>query len=115
MSHTLGPWTAEFSEDGGYDCMTSAWHIAGCAGRQPAPIATIDLAHYGQQRHVGNIPELSRATAEADARLIAAAPELLDALRAFCGDYECTPLQIPELQAAYRHALTIIAKAEGRS
>jgi hypothetical protein len=51
---------------------------------------------------------------QANLRLIAAAPDLLDALKAFCGDYESTPLQIPEIQAAYRHALTVIAKAEGR-
>ena len=52
---------------------------------------------------------------DANARLIASAPDLLDALRAFCGDYEATPTTNDvSLKAAYRHALDVIAKAEGR-
>lgn len=42
--------------------------------------------------------------------------DLLDALRAFCGDYEATPTTSDtSLKAAYLHALTVIAKAEGHS
>lgn len=50
-----------------------------------------------------------------NARLIAAAPDLLDALRAFCGDHEATGFECAGLNAAYQHALSVIAKAEGRS
>ncbi len=47
------------------------------------------------------------------ARLITAAPELLDALKAFCGDMESLGgSPAVGLQTAYRHALTVIAKVE---
>ena len=94
MTRTPGPWRIEPAVPG----EASGVHVfAGCA--TDGDLVTI--ADFIEN--------------EANARLIAAAPDLLDALRAFCGDYECTPLQIPEIQAAYRHALTVIAKAEGRA
>ncbi len=40
---------------------------------------------------------------------------LLDALRAFCGDYESLPVTDPSLHTAHQHARAAIAKAEGRS
>jgi hypothetical protein len=56
------------------------------------------------------------ATDAADARLMTAAPNLLDALKAFCGDVESQQeTRETSLHAAYQHALTIIAKTEGRS
>jgi hypothetical protein len=61
--------------------MTSAWHISGSVGGGwPAPIATVDLSHYGQSATREILP-MSRQKAEADARLIAAAPSLLVALK----------------------------------
>lgn len=72
-----GPWTAEFSECGGYDCMTDAWRIY-----EDDPfrrtIAVVDLGHYGQTSR----DRALRPGAEKNARLIAAAPELLEALKA---------------------------------
>lgn len=82
FAHTPGPWRADFGEDRGYDCMTDAWHISGLVGGGwPAPIATIDLSHYGQSRRTKDIPEISKRHAEADARLISAAPDLLRAAK----------------------------------
>lgn len=72
-NHTPGPWPiGEFEENGGYDCMT--------CGIQVGPIK-LDGADYGQEL-------LEEPTAEqfarmyADAKLIGAAPELLEALKA---------------------------------
>lgn len=79
MTHTPGPWGAQFSYEGGYDCMTDAWHIsASVGGRWPAPIATLDLRHYGQTS-CDTASEMTKEKADADARLIASAPDLLAA------------------------------------
>lgn len=39
---------------------------------------------------------------------------VLDALRAFCGDHEETHFECAGLNAAYLHAMSVIAKADGR-
>ena len=52
---------------------------------------------------------LLNPTVEADARLIAAAPELLDALKVCVGYDEA------RFMPGYKQALAAIAKAEGRS
>ncbi len=99
---TPGPWELHQEIPGGSNsvrvCVPDATAERGCRAVAEAEIL-----------------RMPRLEAEANARLIAAAPELLDALRAFCGDYESCPLQIPEIHAAYHHALGVIAKAEGRS
>lgn len=52
---------------------------------------------------------------EDDHRLIAAAPDMLDALKAFCGDMESLGgSPAVGLRTAYEHALAVIAKAEGK-
>jgi hypothetical protein len=72
MSHTPGPWTLNvFDEHGGYDCMY--------AGIRVGP-ASLDGHTYGQ-RSCQTIPADARERMEADARLIAAAPRLLEVLR----------------------------------
>ncbi len=98
--HTPGPWVANDEGHGGYAIRPEkSGYLLAWLSRQTFT--------YGEYSDVA-------AHLKANAHLIAAAPELLDALRAFCGDYESCPLQILEIHAAYRHALTIIAKAEGR-
>jgi hypothetical protein len=107
---TAGPWIAEFGENSGYDCMTDAWHISGVVGGGwPAPIATVDLSHYGQSTRNRDIPEMSKRHAEADARLIAAAPELYAALCAMCD-----AKNDEEDAAAMSLTIGALAKAEGR-
>ena len=80
QTHTPGPWQTRFCADGGYDCMTDAWFVD--RGMLTPTIATIDLRNYGQP-NCGAVPQDAAARAAADARLIAAAPELRDALAAF--------------------------------
>lgn len=87
---TAGPWKAE---DG---------HIYGMDG------AT----------HVGWV-EPATVDAEANANLIAAAPDLLAALREFIADVDAVGLDYAEtewndLLPTYHHAVAAIAKAEGK-
>lgn len=71
VKHTPGPWVlGEYSETLGYDCMTG--------GIKAGPVY-LDAAQYGQQR-CSFTPAPERMLA--DARLIAAAPDLLAALTA---------------------------------
>ena len=54
-------------------------------------------------------------TAEADARLIAAAPDLLDALRGMVALYEAMHARNPYVDSRPLKALAAIAKAEGKA
>lgn len=73
MAKTKGPWVAgEFNEYGGYDMMFS--------GIQVGP-AHLDGNRYGQSS-CATIDEIGKARMVADAHLIAAAPELYEALKA---------------------------------
>jgi hypothetical protein len=94
----------------GYDCMTDAWQISGTVGGGwPAPIAVVDLCYYGQNaRNHDTLPQMSKDYAEANARLIAAAPDLLAACKLALGAFERNDaIDWNELAGA-------IAKAEGR-
>ena len=102
--HTPGPWVHEFREYGGYDMMTSAWDIYAADGTiTPRSIATVDLAAYGQSRQNR---EFRSPQAEADARSIAAAPDLLAALKYL--------LELGGDDDRRIAAEAAIAKAEGR-
>ena len=66
------------------------------------------------------IAELSIAwgnDAEANARIIAAAPELLEVLKEFCQDVQAGGPNIqeewPDLYVTYQHAQAVISKAKG--
>ncbi len=117
MSHTPGPWKAEFSEDGGYDCMTDAWMVK--ADTKPFIVAVVDCSGYGQ---TPRNREYQTEHAKADAALIAAAPDLLAALKALrpivppidglCHRHICEPSECAYCQQM-RQAVAAIAKAEG--
>jgi hypothetical protein len=100
MTHTPGPWKlGEFSETGGYDCMT--------AGISAGP-AQFDGASYGQKTNGTPMTPEEKARMLADARLIAAAPEMLAALEAVLRN-EWTVLRA-DVEDVVRTAL---AKARG--
>jgi hypothetical protein len=77
--HTQGPW--EYQPTGGYDYGSTVYWIPGVCG--------------------------STINKEADARLIAAAPELLEALRQLCADELHT-------QEKWDNARAAITKATGK-
>ncbi len=66
---TPGPWVASFEEMGGYDCMSDSWDVRDGIGRL---IAQSDLGKRPSDAHA--------AIVAANARLIAAAPDLADAI-----------------------------------
>ena len=92
MEHTPGPWTASArhsSNDGTQDEMSGlGWEIEG----PPEPMLRGQFAK------------------AADAYLIAAAPDLLEALEDFCEHHNC-PAAICPVQEA---ALAALAKARGK-
>lgn len=73
-AHTPGPWSVEYDKTGGYDCMTSGYHVGPpSALRGVRSVVTVDT-----RRNDNEDPE-----SEANARLIAAAPEMYEALKLF--------------------------------
>jgi hypothetical protein len=64
MAHTPGPWTLEYNEYAGYDMMSGGWVVKSSTGW----IVVMDC-------------NKDDAKGKADALLIAAAPDLLAALR----------------------------------
>jgi hypothetical protein len=102
--HTPAPWVAEFSEMGGYDCMTDAWVVV--AGHKR--VAVLDLSSYGQAHCVSGF---ASPEAEANARLIAAAPDLLAAVREYL---EWGPMTGSDRDLFNGKFSRAIAKAEGQ-
>jgi hypothetical protein len=68
-------WVAEYGEMSGYDCMSDAYVVKD----QHATVAVLDLSDYGQESCTPPTADVL-ARAEANARLIAAAPDMLAAL-----------------------------------
>jgi len=100
--HTPGPWEAASGE-------VTTERIEGRSFRRIAAV---------QDYGMGSLPEVD----EANARLIAAAPELLHSLRGVLHWAECeckrirneTPANEEPVQCDYCTACDVIAKAEGR-
>jgi hypothetical protein len=121
VAHTPGPWAYCGADRGGCSCMT----VMG----EDHPIATVTSGDWGddypslrltggsldrgveaymEQTTYGNVPE---AVAKANARLIAAAPDLLEALKAVTQSTEWPTMERDTQDAV----LAAIAKAEAAS
>jgi hypothetical protein len=101
--HTPGPWTTTYWEHGGYDCMAASIDIREVN-------AIIDL---GEPMYDNDDPDNRSASplAQANARLIAAAPDLLAALQDLMFAEGGEPGMTEEQKAAWLQALNAIAKA----
>ena len=103
--HTPGPWSYEWSDYGGYDCMWSVHTVDGPDGEEIAQMhAMHPLTHDRDE------------TQEANARLIAAAPEMLAALehvRGEIGAWKNEPECNCEDCVMLRPVYAAIAKATG--
>lgn len=122
MSHTPGPWVAipskvRFSDRIGNQSRPlfddGLWHILPESNLEQLPICTVDR---GDDHHAP-----TRQKAECYARLIAAAPELLEALKGILARYvqlagsgDCG-FWNPEDEDWVKASRCAIAKAEGRS
>jgi len=96
MQHTPAPWTREPGERFRHD------QSAGVTGPNGSYVAAaLDLNRYDKDEEV-----------EANARLIAAAPDLLDALERLVHMAECNTVPGPNLMIQARAAL---AKARGET
>src|SRR4051812_34323181 len=95
MKHTPGPWTVEFDDYGGYDCMTSAYRVC-AAGETVVGGDTNDHNHAENEDSAPN------------ARLIAPRPDLYEALRAIAemrlanamGPYDMALMAVDRARAA---------------
>ena len=114
--HTPGPWiSGEYDDSCGYDCMTGGISI-GPRGNGPVHL---DGANYGQERCKAIKPEALERM-EADAILIAAAPDLLEALKMAAQQLETDAIFMSLSGASGNHqaeaalaARAAIAKATG--
>ena len=79
MSYTKGPWTFRPNPCECHDCSASHW----IDGPPDAPGATIG-------KPIAEVREYHKGESEANARLIAAAPDLADALEALLKAYDGT-------------------------
>lgn len=104
IEHSDGPWTYEDEPSSGYREIYNSW------GNTIAKVEAWDG---------DNAPEFM-AQAEANARLIAAAPDLLEACRSFLSivNAACEMnekiLRLSELDAQINLALFAVSKAEGK-
>lgn len=109
MSHTQGPWAVDCGSDFG-----GGWYVRPCRP-DDGGLTGYMLVHLKPDRPdvPYHVTTAMGGTAEGNARLIAAAPDLLEALKALLyhkGDFKCGISG--ELQS---QAEAAIAKAEGKA
>lgn len=109
-------WEVEFSENGGYDCMTDAWRIK--PEGSLASLFSVDIGSFGQ-RSCGEATAEQLAKSKRVADLAGAAPELLSALKALTDATEKadnpSDMGIGTTAPEYEAARRAIDKAEGRA
>jgi hypothetical protein len=100
--HTPGPWAHETALNMGYDT--------------PVPYEKITCPQGGYLAKAVNNGRVSDEETKANARLIAAAPELLEALELITEQYLqiCEDNHVMGWPGCVRHAQDIIAKARGK-
>lgn len=102
MSYTKGPWTAHYSGD------IESSYVYGPSGLTVAKIGLAERKH--GQPYGATLPE-----EHANARLIAAAPLLLEALKEFIDYYEAyNPITDKRIEPYAKLARHAIAAAEGQ-
>lgn len=106
-SFTPGPWKAECVPTL-VGCCWKIGPISPAAGSRRDSNACVYVDH----RNVGDRDEFSKLIA-ANARLIAAAPELLEALKALCEDWKVMPEMNGNIEGHFNEARAAIAKSEG--
>jgi hypothetical protein len=97
--------------------MSTQKHTKGPWGRNIAPAWKYPIIFAGRSTHVAKIitDELPESEQEANACLIAAAPELLSALESMVCLYEIMNARNPYTDSRPLEALAAIAKAEGKA
>lgn len=107
VGHTPGPWVnvGHFGQ-----WPNESFHVEMRSDTTTEHVATMDVL---------NNTRVARERADANAQLIAAAPELLKALKIIVGQWESLPetIQVPDLiniNEMWDAARSIIARAEGR-
>lgn len=103
IKHTPGPWEASFT-----DC------LGGPASYCRIRPVSGEMFGYFTSLEIATMNIMGEAEQQANARLIAAAPELLEALSMCVASMKsCLPDFNPHDQAAYDAAMSAIAKATG--
>jgi hypothetical protein len=115
---TPGPWSVQYEPEGGYDTLSSAYRLLDAEGHRVVEVDTRDYddcVETAEPDEWGNVETSERA--EANAHLIAAAPDLLAALK----DLLCNPAyQVAvggnpaAVQTMLARCHAAIEKAEGR-
>lgn len=115
-TQTKGPWVVEYVEGGGYDTLSSAYRIKYGEDSRRERVCEVDTRDYDDRIETDDFGVETSADAEANAHLIAAAPELLAACQALMETHHGYHLGAgPCICHAHEAAKAAIAKAEGRS
>jgi hypothetical protein len=78
MSYTPGPWTVEYVESGGYDTLSSAYRIKYGEDSRRERVCEVDTRDYDDRIETADFGVETSVEAEANAHLIAAAPEMYE-------------------------------------
>ena len=89
MAHTPGPWTNDFMPSSGFGCGYGKSQIIDSKGRALAGVAALAPDDGSPMHERGTLSQATFDLLEANARLIAAAPNLLAALKALRPLFEC--------------------------